>query len=303
MISTLFLSVNRRGWPPDTLDARTVQGGALRSSIADYEVLEPLQPPAPVAIATAAYVARPPRRLGLGDPRVVVSELPEFETLVGAVTEAAAAPSDRLVAFLEAGPDPEADGGGGYLVTEHPFGGTLAHPVTELTLIARVRAVADAARGAHALHQAGHLHGAIRPEAIWLTERGAALTRPVEPSGSSTPGLVTRVVETEDLELLGPDLLGSNGRSRATDVWALGVTLHRVLSGRSLYPQLAADDPVAGTHRILFSRPVVDESVTGGVVAVIEACVASEPAARPATAEEVADALSSWADQAEGAGR
>ena len=98
-----------------------------------------------------------------------------------------------------------------------------------------MQAVADAALGSHALHEAGIAHANITPSNILLGTRCAKLADPsllaVLDPGRTTAG--TRAGDSVDLT--DPSILLGAAPSRASDVWSLGATLHRMLTGQSLF--------------------------------------------------------------------
>ena len=262
----------------------------MRSSIADYEVIQEL----PVTRAgQARYLGRPPVRLALDDQAVVITELAVdaagWRELAGNLSRLAGVGSDRLLTMYEVGPDLDAAGAGVYLVTESAPGGSLDDPTEPLDVAGRIRAVADAARGAHALHEAGLVHGSIDSRSIYLTGRGAVLGPPAlgRPSGE-----VTRVQNWQELVVLDPALLRGEEATRSSDVWALAATLHGLLSTRPMYRGIADDPDVTAVQRVLFTRPEIDPTLPIEVVETLEACLADDPGERPLTAEEFANRLS-----------
>jgi eukaryotic-like serine/threonine-protein kinase len=260
----------------------------LRSSVADYEVLATVPGPG----SAARYLCRAPERLDFEADQVMVTEIPVDTSGWPALRELlgrfAAVDSDRLLAVIEIGPDPDSAGATCYLATETAPSGWLSEVGRDMAASERIRTVADAARGAHALHEAGLAHGAISDKAIVLSERGGLLS---PPSLDLPAGALTRVVDWRDVVTLDPNVLSGEESSRSSDIWSLGATLHLVLSTRSLYPGVGDDPPVTAVQRILFSRPQVDAELSPGVAALIEECLEPDPAARPSTAEEVADRL------------
>jgi hypothetical protein len=186
------------------------------------------------------------------------------------------------------GPDPDSGGAGAYLATETAPSGWLSEAGLDLPAAERIRIVADVARGAHALHEAGLAHGAISDKAVVLAERGGLLS---PPPLHLPAGAVTRIVDGRDVVTLDPNVLSGEESSRSSDIWALGATLHLALSSRALYPGIDDDPPVTAVQRVLFSRPEVDPDLPSEVQALIQACLEPDPAARPTTAEEVADRL------------
>jgi serine/threonine protein kinase len=260
----------------------------LRSSVADYEVIEEL----PAGGGRTSYLCRPPARLRVSEPSVMVSELAVdaagWRDLADALTRISAIDSEHLLSLIEVGPDLDPSAAGVYLASEAPTGGTLVKPTQALDAAAKVRAVAQIALGAHALHEGGVAHGSISAESTWFTDRGAALG---PPPLDTPPGLVTKVGGWHQLVTVDRDLLGGEGPSRASDVWAIGATLHAALSDRPIYPGIDGDEPVTAVQRIVFGQAEVDPDLPAGLAEVIVACLDHDPAARPVTAKEVADRL------------
>jgi hypothetical protein len=266
-------------------EAREVR---LRSSVADYEVLAAVPGPG----AAVRYLCNAPERLDYGADEVMVTEIAVDASGWPALKELLArfsvVDSDRLLSVIEVGPDPDSGGAGAYLATETAPSGWLSEAGLDLPAAERIRIVADVARGAHALHEAGLAHGAISDKAVVLAERGGLLS---PPPLDLPAGAVTRIVDGRDVVTLDPNVLSGEESSRSSDIWALGATLHLALSSRALYPGIDHDPPVTAVQRVLFSRPEVDPDLSPEVQALIQACLEPDPAARPTTAEEVADRL------------
>ena len=263
-------------------------GGLLRSSVADYEVIRVL----PLTGAgQARYLCRPPERLGVNDP-VMITELAVdaagWRDLTSQLSRLAGVGTDRLLAMYEVGPDLDARAAGVYLVTEAAPGGSAADPTDPLDAAGRIRAVAEAARGAHALHEAGMVHGSVSGDSIFLTLRGAALG---PPTFGRPPGEVARMRDWRSLVVLDPALLRGEEPSRSTDVWALAATLHQLLSPRPLYAGIADDPGVTAVQRVLFTRPEIDPALPAEVRHTLAAFLSDDPGERPLTAEDFADRL------------
>ena len=261
---------------------------AVRVSIADYEVAEPWA-------RDGCYVCRPPARLGRPGP-VLVSELDTdadgWPQLCDHLVRLAAANPAGLLEALEVGPDPETKRV--FLVTEY------AEPAAATdgsnpgwNLGTAMTAVAGVARCAHALHEAGLTHGSIHSGRILRAERATRLDLP---RLDAPPGTITRTGPWAEMVAVSPELFAGETASRSSDVWALGATLHTLLSDRPLYTGIDRDEPVTAVQRIMFTRPDLDPALPGSAAEVIAACLAFDPAERPQTAAEVADRLSGAVD-------
>jgi eukaryotic-like serine/threonine-protein kinase len=255
----------------------------VRDAIADYEVIRPWD------WDERRYVCRAPRRLGR-DGDVMVAELAVdaegWQHLCDWLVRLASAPAGASLELIEVGPDLET--GRVFLATEAALDGTLARPEHPLGPDRRVAAVEAVARGAHALHEVGLAHGSIHPGAVVLTSRGPRLD---VPRLDAPAGEAIRIDGWIELECVDPDLLRGEPPSRASDIWALGATLHHALSKRPLFAGIPDDEPVTAVQRVMMSRPESDPEIRPGLRDLIAACLAADPADRPPTAAALAGQL------------
>jgi serine/threonine protein kinase len=197
--------------------------------------------------------------------------------------------SAHLLRLIEVGPDLDPGGAGVYLVSEAAPGGSIGEPAESLDAAARIKALAEAARGAHILHEYGLAHGSIDSRSIFLTSRGGALG---PPALGGPAGVATRMRDWRDVALLDPALLRGEEPSRSSDIWALATTLHGLLSARPLYAAIDSDPAVTAVQRVLFTRPEVDPALPAGIAESLAACLADDPGERILSADEFADRLS-----------
>jgi serine/threonine protein kinase len=263
----------------------------LRSSVADYPVIEALPT---TGAGQARYLCRAPERLELDETTVMVTELAVdasgWRDLIGNLSRLAGVESPHLLRLIEVGPDLDPAGAGVYLVSEAAPGGSVGEPIEALDATARIRVVAEAARGAHTLHECGIAHGSIDSRSIFLTDRGGALG---PPTLGGLAGVVARMRDWRDVMVIDPALLRGEDPSRASDIWALATTLHGLLSERPLYPGIDSDPGVTAVQRVLFTRPEIDPSLPAGIAVSMAACLADDPGERILSADEFADRLTS----------
>ena len=239
------------------------------------------------------YLAKPPERLR------VPAEYVAVKVLAGRTTEDAfrratkelrlfaTVQSPYLVTLFDAGQQDETF----YYSMEYFPLGSLAVPGMPLSRPDVLRAVANAARAAHALHEAGIVHRDIKPANIMVHERGAKLSD-LGLAQLVAPGLtVTGMGPIGSVEFMDPGIMRGARASRASDIWSLGVTLHRALTGRGLYGELADDEPLLAMRKVLSNTPTVDPSLPPDAQELILACLAPIPADRPATALIVAERI------------
>jgi eukaryotic-like serine/threonine-protein kinase len=256
--------------------------------IADYQFVRPLGE----AGHGLMFLAVPPPRLK------VQSEYVGVKVLTGADDAArlrrttrelrafAAVSSPYLVSLLDAGQQDSYF----FYAMEYCAGGSLESPERPLDRAAVLLAVSQAARATHALHEADLVHRGIKPSNILLADDGARLAD-LGLVQSLAPGqTMTGLGNMSAVEYLDPALLSGEPATRATDVWALAVTLHRGLSGEGVYGELPANDPLLSVRRVLGGKPRLSERLGPADAAVISRCL-SEPANRPRTALELAEEL------------
>jgi serine/threonine protein kinase len=169
--------------------------------------------------------------------------------------------------------------------------GSLAAPNRPLSREEVLRAVASAARAAHELHEAGIVHRDIKPANIMLYEGGAKLSD-LGLAQVVQPGLtVTGMGPIGSVEFMDPGIMRGARASRASDIWSLGVTLHRALTGKGLYGELAGDEPLLAMRKVLSATPTIDPSLDPAAAELVASCLAADPADRPPTALVVAERI------------
>lgn len=268
----------------------------LTKPIADYEPIARLGG----GSHGECVVARPPARLGLVADRVVV----KVHT-TPASPEACRRVADelRLIASLAVtGLVPLHDAGhqGGTILTVTALcaGGSLAEPAATPTRTQILRAVADAARAAHALHEGGVTHRAIKPTNIMLEGAGGRLAD-VGLAHLVAPGqTMTGLGPVGSLEYTEPGALLGRPAGRASDVWALAVTLHRALTCSSVFGELPSHDLFGALRHVLETPPVLAPGLRAAEAELLSWCLQPERSDRPATAAVVADRLDALAEEA-----
>jgi serine/threonine protein kinase len=266
-------------------------GGATVDRVGDYVFLRELGR----GEHSSVYLARTPSRLGLATDTVAVKVLAltgtdGFDDLAEELGVFAGLGSPRLVPMYDVGMDTAAV----FYAMRHARLGSLAAPARDLTRRERLQAVALAARGAHDLHEAGLVHRGIAPSSILLDQAGAVLGEPAVghllSRGHTLSGVGT-AARADRLQLLDPELMSGRPAGRASDVWALGVTLHLVLTGHGVFPALVSADPFTAVRIYLRSRPEPGEDLSDGERAVVATALHPDPARRFRTAADFAAAV------------
>ncbi len=199
----------------------------------------------------------------------------------------------HLVTVYEVGTEP----GGAYLAMEYCEGGSLRERLRVGVLAPRAAAELGAklaAAVAHA-HAAGVLHRDLKPSNILLTAAG-------EPKVADF-GLAAPVAGAGDLtvtgEMLGspsylaPEALAAGARlGPAADVYGLGAILYECVTGR---PPFTGESVAAVLAQIPAAEPaaprLVNRDVPADLDTIILHCLQKTPAARYASAAELAEDL------------
>ncbi len=259
------------------------------SRIADYELGESLGR----GNHGRYYKAAPPARLGIDDAVVAVKVLDqhagddEFRRFANELKIFASVRSPHLVRIYDAG---HQDGILFYALEYFPLG-SLAQPAAELSEADVLRAVAGAARGAHALHEVGVAHRDIKPANVMVTPEGGKLSD-LGLAQVLNPGqTVTGFGPIGAIEFMEPGVVRGEPASRASDIWALGATLHKAMTGKSVFGAIPTDDVLKALRHVLGAVPTVADELDEGARHLVQRCVAAAPEDRPATAMELAEAL------------
>lgn len=257
-----------------------------REAIADYEFVRSLGE----GNYGEFYLAKTPSRLPVDEEFVAVKVLVGntsdeiFRRATRELKSFASVHSRYLVRLYDAG---QQGGTFYYAMQYHPLG-SLATPARPLSRAEVLRACRHVALAAHDLHQAGIVHRDIKPTNVLLHEDGAHLSD-LGLAQLLNPGqTMTGVGSVGAVEYLDPTIIHGGQASRATDIWSIGATLHRALTGHGIYGELPDRDPLLALRRVLSSEPQISPNLSDADTAVIAACLDPDPTARPATAAEVA---------------
>ena len=237
------------------------------------------------------YLAQPPARLGIPDEFVAV------KVFAGQCSEDAYRRGTRELRAFAAVDSPylarvyDAVLEDNFLYAMEYFPlGSLAAPARPLGRDEVLRAVEHAARAVHALHEAGLAHGDVKPGNVMLHDAGGKLSDLGLARVFTAGAALTGMAPETSVEYLDPSLLLGDPPSRSTDIWALGATLHRALTGKGLYGELPERQPLLAIRRVQTSTPTLDSALTPAEAALVLACLAA-PEERPVTALDVADRI------------
>jgi serine/threonine-protein kinase len=184
-----------------------------------------------------------------------------------------------------------------YVVLELVRGGTLQQRLAtgEVTARFALRICAEVGAALAAAHAEGLVHRDIKPANVMLAPTGVkvvdfGIAAAIAPRGTGEPD--EEVFGTPSY--LAPERLTDNAVEPASDVYALGVLLYRLLSGRTPWPERSTTRMLAA-HLYEPPPPLVPRTaVPGQVLDLCERCLRKDPAERP-TAREVTRLLAAAA--------
>ncbi|MFF1343263.1 serine/threonine-protein kinase [Streptomyces sp. NPDC058290] len=173
-----------------------------------------------------------------------------------------------------------------WLATEYVAGPTLGHAVAErggLPADTCRRLFAALAEGLASVHAYGVTHRDLKPQNVILGAQGPQLIDFGIARGVGETALTQDGQAPGTPGYTAPEVLLGNEAGAAADVFALGATLAYAATGRAPFGTGAA---TSVSYRAVH-EPIDVAGVEPGLAALIEACVAKDPAARPALAEVI----------------
>jgi serine/threonine protein kinase len=236
------------------------------------------------------YRARPPARLGV-DSDVVIKVLVrdstdhQWNSVAREIRLLEKISSPFVVRFLEAGHL----NGRLYFAMEYAVMGTLARPARTLTRFERVRALAHGIRGLGILHDLGVVHRDVKPAKILVHESGGRLND----LGIAEDNFVeTGAIPTGSIGFMSPEVAAGDHATVQSDLFSAGATLHLVLTGQSVFPNIPRHDMLAALRHVSTVDPVLAEDTRyPKLLSVARDCLAPRSADRPGRATEVADRI------------
>jgi WD40 repeat protein len=190
-----------------------------------------------------------------------------------------------------------------FLALEYVDGGSLArHTKVPLPPARAAELVEIVARAVHVAHQAGVIHRDLKPANVLLTAAGEpkiadfGLAKRLGAERDSGGRFVTqagRVVGTP--EYMAPEQLSSDPPTPSVDVYALGVMLYELLTGRVPFCGATPEDTL---YLVWTADPVpprrLQPSLPRDLDTICLKALQKSPAARYATSEQLAEDLARW---------
>jgi eukaryotic-like serine/threonine-protein kinase len=190
-----------------------------------------------------------------------------------------------------------------FLVMELIDGPSLAQVLTDgpLPPAQVMDIIAGAASGLQAAHDAGLVHRDIKPANLLLPRGGTVKITDfgISYAADSAPMTASGML-VGTAGYMAPERLGAGPVTGAADLYALGIVGYESLAGSPPFTGTPLEIAVAHRDQPL---PPLPASVPAGVVGLIGALIAKDPAARPASAGDVAQWATSQHDMLVGATR
>ncbi|MEI5101715.1 serine/threonine-protein kinase [Streptomyces sp. PmtG] len=172
-----------------------------------------------------------------------------------------------------------------WLVTAFVPGPTLYEVVAKdgpLDATAVLRLGAGLAEGLAAIHKCGLVHRDLKPGNVIIADDGPriidfGIARAVDASSLTATGTVIGTYS-----YMSPEQIRADRAEAASDVFSLGSVLAFAATGRGPFD---APTLIEVVQRILDEAPALDGIDDGALRELLDACLAKEPAARPAVGE------------------
>jgi hypothetical protein len=203
-----------------------------------------------------------------------------------------------------------------YLVMEYVEGldlSTLGRRVGPLSPANACEIVRQAALGLKEAHDRGIIHRDVKPSNLILAEAGPDGLQPIvkvldfglarlgQPSAEAELTYSGQIMGT--LKYMAPEQCASScDADQRADVYSLGATLYRLLSGEAPFSTEEYDTPLALMSAVMSAAPMRlslrRRDLPPELVAIVERMMARDPTDRVATCDEVISFLTPWSQGA-----
>ena len=154
------------------------------------------------------------------------------------------------------------------------------------------------ARGLHAAHRAGIVHRDLKPANVMILPDGGVRILDFGVARSGDVTLTTSHGVLGTVSYMAPEQVRGEPLDGRADLWALGVVLYEMLTGRRPFE---GEHEIAVAHAILHTKPVRPSELRPEIPPELDAPVlgllARQPDRRPASAETVAAELTAIASR------
>jgi predicted Ser/Thr protein kinase len=189
-----------------------------------------------------------------------------------------------------------------YIVMQFIPGRPLGEVAAAMSLEQKVRVAQRVAEGLHEAHRLGLVHGDVKPGNVLVVGEADGAAHPyVLDFGIArelaAPGATLTSVIAGTPPYMAPEQARGEALDRRTDVYALGVTLYRLLSGKLPFPDMGSIETL--THVLADDPPPLRQAapqVAADLEAIVMKCLEKLPGRRYPTARALADDLVRFLD-------
>ena len=192
-----------------------------------------------------------------------------------------------------------ADGGDEYIVMELVPGADLRQLLQRQRSLSPERAAriaADVVAALHVAHRSGIIHRDIKPANILITPHGGVkltdlgISQAIDDAHATTTGEVLGTVD-----YLSPEQIRGESAGVPADIYALGVVLFEMLTGRRPFGGESRTE--VALRRLSAEAPdprSVDPDIPASLAAIVRRCLARDPDQRYRSARGLGQALRAW---------
>ncbi len=142
----------------------------------------------------------------------------------------------------------------------------------------------DICAGLAAAHDKGVIHRDLKPANVMVDGRGRA--RVTDFGLALAGGTASDTAGTP--AYMAPEQLAGEGASAKSDIYALGLVLYEIFTGRRTFDATSTQELLARQQRADFTRPsVITRDVPTAVERIIVRCLDANPEGRPDSVEEI----------------
>ncbi|MEM7093420.1 MAG: serine/threonine-protein kinase [Actinomycetota bacterium] len=235
--------------------------------IADYEVEREMR----IGSHGRMFVCHPPARLGIDDERVAVKVLDhhatdeEFRRIANELRLLKSADSPFIVRLLDAG----SQAGRLFVVMRYYDQGSLESEFGPHAPALAAQCVADAARGAHALHELGIAHRDIKPGNVLVHDGRGVLADLGLAQMLDSRSTTTGAGPLGALEYMSPSLVRGQKAGRGTDIWSLAATLHRAVVDVGVLGDIDTTSMLNAVRHVMHNQPEIAPDCPDALVPIL----------------------------------
>jgi serine/threonine protein kinase len=189
-----------------------------------------------------------------------------------------------------------------YVVTELAQGRTLDQLDRTRSPAGAVRLALRLGEALAEIHEAGLIHGDLKPSNVVVGDEGQVTLRDLvfegRPAKPSADLALTRTQEPSSFgtpAYMAPELIREGSKNARTDLYALGVIFYKLIEGKNPFE---GRTPLEILRQVLVEPvpPLSSDDIPPEVERLILQCLEKDPARRPESARQFVEALRVWVE-------